>query len=235
MKYPCCVIQDLLPLFHDGVCSEETAEIVQEHLGECEDCRVQYEKICDAEAQLPVPADTAEEMKKAALWSRFKKKMTRRNRWFAAAALVAVVLLLGVLIAWNEACQYPLPYDPSMHVYLESDGDLMLQAYPPSSVMRISQVMLTGKMDGKTENHVFVRYYVKPLEYFLCSLFGQHIDSQHVIAFADKGADAIDAVHYCTYSFHPDAFYGYEEDEAILSETNLRDRMANAVLIWEKE
>ena len=235
MKYPCCVIQDLLPLFHDGVCSEGSADIVREHLGECEDCRVQYEKICDAEAQLPVPADAAVEMKKAALLSRLKKKMTRKNRVITAVALVLAVFLGGMLISWNESCEYPIPFDSSMDVYMDSTGDLLLQSFPPCSVLHISQVMLTGEVDGEIENHVFVRYYAKPLDYFLCSLFGYETDSLYVVAFADKGADTIDAVHYCTDSFHPDAFYGYEEADTILNEAGLHDRMANAVLLWEKE
>lgn len=38
MKYECEVIQDLLPLYKDGVCSEETTKVVEEHLSECPKC-----------------------------------------------------------------------------------------------------------------------------------------------------------------------------------------------------
>ena len=31
MKYPCSLIQDLLPLYHDGVCSEESNKIIEAH------------------------------------------------------------------------------------------------------------------------------------------------------------------------------------------------------------
>ena len=37
-KYNCDVIQDLLALYHDGVCSEESRAAVEEHLAECERC-----------------------------------------------------------------------------------------------------------------------------------------------------------------------------------------------------
>ena len=36
MKYSCDVIKDLLPLFHDDVCSDDTKKVVNEHLNECE-------------------------------------------------------------------------------------------------------------------------------------------------------------------------------------------------------
>ena len=35
----CGIIQDLLPLYHDGVCSPESRTEVEEHLKTCPDCR----------------------------------------------------------------------------------------------------------------------------------------------------------------------------------------------------
>ena len=34
----CKIIQDLLPLYCDRVCSEESAQLVEEHLADCGDC-----------------------------------------------------------------------------------------------------------------------------------------------------------------------------------------------------
>lgn len=38
MKMDCRIIRDLLPLYVDEVCSEESRKIVEEHLSECETC-----------------------------------------------------------------------------------------------------------------------------------------------------------------------------------------------------
>lgn len=35
MKVPCNIIEDLLPLYHDNVCSEESRAMVKEHLQTC--------------------------------------------------------------------------------------------------------------------------------------------------------------------------------------------------------
>lgn len=67
MKMTCEVIQDLLPLYCDGACSEESKKIVEEHLSDCEKCtadlsfmkgnvkanstRMQEEKIVEAAAR----------------------------------------------------------------------------------------------------------------------------------------------------------------------------------------
>lgn len=39
MKITCNVIKDLLPLYHDRICSDDSRKIVEEHLAECENCR----------------------------------------------------------------------------------------------------------------------------------------------------------------------------------------------------
>lgn len=51
MKTSCEVIRDLLPLYHDEACSNESRTLVDEHLGECPDCQ----KIL-VEMDAPVPA-----------------------------------------------------------------------------------------------------------------------------------------------------------------------------------
>lgn len=39
MKLPCELIEDLLPLYHDEVCSEKTKVLVEEHLAHCKSCQ----------------------------------------------------------------------------------------------------------------------------------------------------------------------------------------------------
>lgn len=41
----CNVIKDLLPLYVDDCCSEESARLVAEHLGTCESCRKTYDQM----------------------------------------------------------------------------------------------------------------------------------------------------------------------------------------------
>ncbi len=38
MKTHCDIVKDLLPLYADGACSEESMKLVEEHLEECEEC-----------------------------------------------------------------------------------------------------------------------------------------------------------------------------------------------------
>lgn len=44
----CKIIQDLLPLYADGIASEETNEAVREHIAECEECGGIYKKMTES-------------------------------------------------------------------------------------------------------------------------------------------------------------------------------------------
>lgn len=44
-KITCNVIKDILPLYIDGVVSEDTQKIVEEHLEECSLCRDEINKL----------------------------------------------------------------------------------------------------------------------------------------------------------------------------------------------
>lgn len=45
MKTSCELIRDLLPLYHDGICSDTTKKIVEEHLAECKECSLILQKM----------------------------------------------------------------------------------------------------------------------------------------------------------------------------------------------
>ena len=46
MNKQCEIIQDLLPLYVDGACSEASSEMIKEHLETCDACKEIYEKLC---------------------------------------------------------------------------------------------------------------------------------------------------------------------------------------------
>ncbi len=45
MKISCDIIKDLLPLYNDGVCSDESVKLVDQHLKECGSCTVELNRL----------------------------------------------------------------------------------------------------------------------------------------------------------------------------------------------
>ena len=72
MKVTCKVIQDLLPLYVDGVCSPDTAALVEEHLKDCEACQEAYHALKEAPAST-VSTEAAQEKRDAAVAQGLKK------------------------------------------------------------------------------------------------------------------------------------------------------------------
>ena len=67
----CHIVRDLLPLYQDGLLSEESRLDIEEHLKECADCRELYEKI---------HSDLAEETENTAVQDiDYLKKVKRKN------------------------------------------------------------------------------------------------------------------------------------------------------------
>ena len=45
MNKQCEIVQDLLPLYVDNVCSQSSAQLVEEHLPECAECTEVYNNL----------------------------------------------------------------------------------------------------------------------------------------------------------------------------------------------
>lgn len=109
MKLSCNVIRDLLPLYRDGVCADETCALVEEHLADCAACRAELEAL---DAPL---GQTAEEQREvcaldgvAKTWRRGKLRAFFKG--CAVTALLCAVLLgmFAALVGWHGAVPYDL-------------------------------------------------------------------------------------------------------------------------------
>jgi hypothetical protein len=80
------VIQDLLPLYHDGVCSEKSREMVEEHLMECESCK---KALMEIRKEISAPNVSRQDAGRA--W-----KTLTRNLWIrrVTAIVLAVVMII---------------------------------------------------------------------------------------------------------------------------------------------
>lgn len=89
MNINCDIMQDLLPLYEDGVCSPSSREAVEAHLSSCNACRKCYEESRLIQDDIDFPQDYSD--KKPA--QSFRKV---RRRWIAS--LLVVALLIPILV-----------------------------------------------------------------------------------------------------------------------------------------
>ncbi|MFT4145091.1 MAG: zf-HC2 domain-containing protein [Mobilitalea sp.] len=99
MKISCKVIEDLLPLYVEDCCSEETKQLVEEHLLECEICKLKQAKLSQP-IFLSKDLDADEKL----YAKHAKKAFGKLQRRLIAPMLILIMLL--VPITWlgvNEA------------------------------------------------------------------------------------------------------------------------------------
>lgn len=99
MKLSCNVARDLLPLYHDGVCSGESRGLVEAHVESCADCRRLLNEL-RGEIEIPheEPDDLGAMKKLEAGVSRGKKRAWMKG---VAAALAVVLVLAAGVVGWN--------------------------------------------------------------------------------------------------------------------------------------
>ena len=89
----CEVIQDLLPLYIDNICSDESRHMVSEHLDSCNECKKLYQNMTD-----PVKQDLSEsELDSEQAFKAIKRKLHKRSRIMIGITVfvTAIIVLLS--------------------------------------------------------------------------------------------------------------------------------------------
>ncbi|WP_289219431.1 zf-HC2 domain-containing protein [Faecalibaculum rodentium] len=120
-KTECAIVQDLLPLYADGVVQTETAEWIQRHLETCPACREELQNL-----QKPDPAVLQKDLP----LEKDLKKTGRHLRWSRRIMVVSAVLfvLLALLAGagWRNSILLPADYVKVMETGRES-GQLVFE------------------------------------------------------------------------------------------------------------
>lgn len=95
----CNTVRDLLPIYLDGIASEETNICVKKHLSECKLCLSEYKKLCEiTEKNIDVIN------KDVTIVKRLKRRVLR---WF-----ITVIIFGIILVSLAMVCHY---YNPKYY------------------------------------------------------------------------------------------------------------------------
>ena len=96
MNTKCNVIRDLLPLYIDEVVSDESRQLIEDHLKECPECRAYLDELRAGLPALENDENAAEYAQEARVLRRIKRKMIMRN-----SILVLMVAILVGAAVWG--------------------------------------------------------------------------------------------------------------------------------------
>ncbi len=120
---PCEITQDLLPLYIDNTCTEDSREYVEQHLAECAECRVVYEAMSRSVRVIT----TQQNAKKG--FSDFQKRLLRGRILLIVLCALIVLVPLGIA-AYIQIYNYmndfhPVPIEPVVSTVSRlSDGSI---------------------------------------------------------------------------------------------------------------
>lgn len=117
----CAVIGDLLPLYVDDVCSEESRRLVSEHLERCAACRALYEDMGRAVERTP---SDGPELDSARAFDAIHHRWKRKKRLLVCLSVVLTALIVsaGYLVVQNVSAVHDR-FFPSTYAYLRDLPD----------------------------------------------------------------------------------------------------------------
>ena len=88
---PCEIVQDILPLYHDGICSEKSRLLVETHLKNCSVCNEMLKSLDENTVEKELTFETHEVIKRHA-----KKE---KNIAMKTGIIIAGILMIPIIIA----------------------------------------------------------------------------------------------------------------------------------------
>ena len=220
MKYPCEIIQDLLPLYLDGVCSEESKKAIEKHLDECPACKEFYAAMCEADGIEIDTIHTDHERQKAASFQAVKKKLFRKQALVTIAAMVVLALIALAAVGILKGTVKVVEYEDNISVSMV-DGNLVGRLRG-SRETYIEIKRITSTVNRQEENYLF--FYVSNTKWDALTTSSK-VFSEYTLCAADKGAEQIDAVYY---------FTGNYADIENMSSEELQEVINTSELLWNK-
>lgn len=94
----CKVIQDMLMLYEIDSCSEDTRQIIDEHLETCSQCRAFYQRLSEDAPQITLPKEYSDEVKADEFFYTILKKI---QTLFQRRMILCGLILLGILVVFG--------------------------------------------------------------------------------------------------------------------------------------
>lgn len=220
MKYPCNLIQDLLPLYHDGVCSGESIEVIEEHLAECTACKQYYDALCEGDKITVAPTNTEQEINKAASFQAVKKKLLRKQALVVAVFFILLAITVFAASFILKKTDQVINYEDNISVSMIDNSLIGRLKGNQADSFTVKRIEIAA--DGQKNTYLFFSMSGTKWDEITTS---RKVFSEYVLCPSDKGAEQIDRVFYYTGDYT-----GIENMDI----GELQEVIDGSVLLWSK-
>lgn len=212
-KINCEIINDILPLYLDGVVSTATKEMVEEHLSSCDSCR---KEVALLKKEIALPIVQSISRSETNVFQKLKSHFWKRNVIISISTMIATILLIVGVYSYMNLKRIGIPYNEAIIRIDEIDGKLYAtyqdinlggtMALDPSTVI----------IDGEEKQIAVFYYYETPWSKYFQPFFEK--DALNY-SFYLGSKDEIDQIYYGVFKIS-----GSEVDYISIAE--------NSNLIW---
>lgn len=220
MSYPCEMIQDLLPLYLDGVCSEESKKAIEQHLAECSGCKSFYTAM-EETGETQIQAHNPDrERQKAVSFHAVKKRIFRKQILAAVSAVLVLMAIAFASVGILKNTTRIVAYEGNISVSMVDDNLVGRLQGSRENYVKIKRI--TGMVNGQEKILLF--FYVSDTAWDAIAT-NSEVFSEYTLCPADKGANQIDAVYY---------FTGDYTDMETMTGEELQELIDTSKLLWNK-
>lgn len=212
----CDIIRDVLPLYLDDVVSNETKEMVEEHLKNCEACK---REAAIMKQNVTLPANENTRLAEANVLKNLNIKIRRKKITFG---IISAVLTAAVIVSCLLFLTLPklyIPYDRTQFEITELNGRIYACYYGNAFGGSVVHNPVSAKIDGTEKNVVVFYSYKTPLDHIKSHFQDKESDNPYFIHLGN--ADEIDMIYYGKFNLHNPDF-------------NLPDVIENSELIQKE-
>ncbi len=234
MKISCKIIEDLLPLYHDDVCSNESRTVVEEHLLECDDCKKNLESM-NSDFILNDTEKATEQAKFDTLRG-VRKKLFQKN---VIISVVSVFCAIGVLLGgFSFVFHYriPISYEAGLLSVDKADDGVIDIIFNGDDYYSSYGLNKTIEIDGVEQNFAYIYY----TDNIWTKYFSKPATNDEVYQFSignsimidyGKNREAIQSEKDITAVYYQIGDY---RDLIQMSDEEFLKATQDAILIWEK-
>lgn len=207
-KIDCEIIKDVLPLYLDGVASDATKEMVEEHLSSCASCQKET-TLLKKDLVLPVAKNIP--LSEARVFRKLKSCFWKRNVIISVSTMLLTLLLIIGFYSYMNLKRICIPYDDAVIHIIEADGGLYATYQNENLGGTIALAPSKVIIDGEEKQITAFYYYETPWSKYFQPFFEKDTPSY---TFYLGDTDEIDQIYYGSFKMK-----GAEIDYTTIVET----------------
>lgn len=138
----CEIVKDLLPMYIDGLTSQDSNREIEKHLRECEECRSYYQEMT---GKIPDVLPKAQPDEVGLL----KKERKKRRKNKVIIAIIIVILSIVPVIMWKKMTPVSVNYDDVRMEYGITGNIVYLEIQPKNG----GQLYFSGHTKAKKDEN----------------------------------------------------------------------------------